>query len=48
MVLGKLSVSGRPTYLDYSRARSEWVFFLDIFSLAYPFSLLSPALWETV
>ena len=38
MVLGKLSVPGRPTNLDYSRA---------IFSVVYHFSLLSPSLWET-
>ena len=52
MVLGKLPVPGRPIYLDYSRARAYcacsrcgwgvvWTFFL------YPFSSLSPSLWET-
>ena len=41
MVLGKLAVLGRPTYLDYSRARAYcacgrcgWGC-LDIFSLDY-------------
>ena len=53
MVLGKLLVPGRPTNLDYSRARAYcacsrcgWDC-LDIFSLVYHFSLLSPSLWET-
>ena len=46
MVLGKHPVSGRPTNLDYSRARAGGGC-LDIFSLAYHFSLLSPSLWET-
>ena len=53
MVLGKLSVPGRPTNLDYSRAsaycacsRCGWGC-LDIFSLVYQFSFLSPSLWET-
>ena len=39
MVLGKLPVSGRPTYLDYSRARAYcacgvcgWGLFKHIFS----------------
>ena len=53
MVVGKLPVSGRPTNLDYSRARAYcaalavdagggvWTFF----SLNYHFSFLS--LWET-
>ena len=51
MVLGKLPVPGRP--MDYSRARTYcacsrccWGF-LDIFTLLYPFSPLSPSLWET-
>ena len=49
MVLGKLSVPGRPTKLDYSRARSYctcskclWVFFGHFFShlsFLYFFSL---------
>ena len=52
-VLGKLSVLGRPTSLDYSRARAYcacsrcgWGC-LDILSLIYLFSFLSPSLWET-
>ena len=51
MVLGKLSVPGRPTYLDNSRIRAycaycmcELGFFgMFFFSLVY----LSPFLWET-
>ena len=53
MVLSKLPVPGRPTNLDYSRARAYctcsgcgWGC-LDIFSLVYHFSFLSPSLWET-
>ena len=53
MVLGKLPVPGRPTNLDYSRARAYcacsrcgWGW-LGIFSLLCHFSLLSPSLWET-
>ena len=53
MVLGKLPVPGRPTNLDYSRARAYcacsecgWDC-LDIFSLVYHSSFLSPSLWET-
>ena len=49
-VLGKLPVPGRPTNLDYSRARAYcacsrcgW----GLFSLIYHFSFLSPSLWET-
>ena len=44
MVLGKLSVPGRPTNLNYSRARAYCAYsrcgvdFLDIFSLVYHFS----------
>ena len=51
--LGKLSVLGRPTSLDISRARAYcacnrcvWGC-LDIFSLLYLFSFHSPSLWET-
>ena len=51
-VLGKLPVPGRPTDLDYSRARAYcacgrcgWGC-LDIFSLIYHFSFLSPSVWE--
>ena len=53
MVLGKLPVPGRPTYVDYSRARAYcacsrcgWGLFGHFFSL-YPFSPFSPFLWET-
>ena len=52
MVLDKLPGPGRPTSLDKSRARAYctcsrcgWGC-LDIFTL-YPFSFLSPSLWET-
>ena len=46
MVLGKLPVPGRPTYLDYSRARAYcacsvwgWVLFGHFFSrLSFDFS----------
>ena len=53
MVLGKLPVPGRPASLDYSRAGPTVLAVgvgggcLDIFSLAYHFSFLSPSLWET-
>ena len=55
MVLGELPVLGRPTNLDHSRARAYCACSgcgwgggcLDIFSLVYQFSLLSPSLWET-
>ena len=53
MVLDKLPVPGRPTFLDYSRARAYcayskcgWGLFGHFFSLCL-FSLLSPSLWET-
>ena len=53
MVLGKRPVPGRPTSFDKSRAkaycscsRCGWGC-LDIFTLIYPFSPLSPPLWET-
>ena len=53
MMLGKLPVPGRPTNLDKSRARAYcacsrcgWGC-LDIFSLIYLFSFLSPSLCET-
>ena len=52
-VLGKLSVPGRPTSLDDSRARAYyacsrcgWGLF-GHFSLIYLFSFPSPSLWET-
>ena len=54
MVLGKLPVPGRPAYLAYSRARAYYACSrcglggcLDIFSLVYHFSFLSPSPWET-
>ena len=53
MVLGKLPVAGRPINLDKSRARAYrtcsrcGLGCLDIFSLVYHFSFLSPSLWET-
>ena len=56
MVLAKLPVPGRPTNLEYSRARAYCACrrcggggggCLDIFSLVYHFSLLSASLWET-
>ena len=53
MVLGKLPVPGRPANLDYSRARDSVLAegvdggCLDILSLIYHFSFLSPSLWET-
>ena len=52
-VLGKLPVPGRPTNVDYSRARANyacsrcgWLLF-GHFSLIYHFFFLSPSLWET-
>ena len=56
MVLGKLSVPGRPTSLDKSRARAYctcsrcgWGLSGHFYSLTliYPISFLSPSLWET-
>ena len=56
MVLGKHPVPGRPTNLDYSSARAYCACSrcglrgegcLDIISLVYHFSFLSPSLWET-
>ena len=41
MVLGKLPVPGRPTIWTTVGQG------LDIFTLTYPFSPLSPSLWET-
>ena len=52
-MLGKLSVLGHPTNLVNSRARAYCACStcgwggLDIISLVYHFSLLSPPLWET-
>ena len=52
-MLGQLPVPGRPTNLDYSRARAYcacsrcgWGLFGHFF-LIYHFSFLSPSLWET-
>ena len=52
MVLGELPVPGRPTSLDKSRARAYcscsrcgWGLFGHFY--VYPFSALSPSLWET-
>ena len=54
MVLGNLPVLGRPTSFDnYSRARAYCAYsrcgwgWLDIFTLVYHFSFLSPSLWKT-
>ena len=54
MVLGKLPVPGRSISLDCSRARPAVLAVgagrgrLDIFSLFYHFSFLSPSLWKTI
>ena len=54
MVLGKLPVPGRPTILmivgqgPIALAVGAGGSCLDIFTLFYPFSPLSPSLWETV
>ena len=53
MVLGKLTVPGRPTILmivgqgPIALAAGAGGGCLDIFTLIYPFSPLSPSLWET-
>ena len=53
MVLGKLPVPGRPTILmivghgPIALAVGAGGGCLDIFTLLYPFSPLSPSLWET-
>ena len=53
MVLGKRPIPGRPTNLDYSRARGycacSWCGwgYLDIFFSLHHFSFVSPSLWET-
>ena len=53
MVLGKLPVPGRPTILitvgqgPIALAVGAGGGGLDIFTLIYPFSFLSPSLWET-
>ena len=53
MVLGKLPVPGRPTILitvgqgPIALAVGAGGGGLDIFTLIYPFSFLSPSIWET-
>ena len=53
MVLGKLSVLGRPTiWITVGQGPAALAVgagggCLDIFTLIYPFSSLSPSLWET-
>ena len=53
MVLGKLPVPGRPTIWmtvgqgPTALAERAGVGYLDIFSLIYPISILSPSPWET-
>ena len=51
MVLGKLPVPGRPTiWMKVGQgpiALAVGAGCLDIFTLLYPFSPLSPSLWET-
>ena len=51
MVLGKLPVPGRPTIGmivgQGPAALAVGVGCLDVFTLLYPFSPLSPSLWET-
>ena len=53
MVLGKLPVPGRPTiWLTVGQGPTVLAVgagrgCLDIFTLLYPFSPLSPSLWET-
>ena len=53
MVLGKLPVPGRPTIrITVGQGPTALVVgagwgCLDVFTLIYPFSRLSPSLWET-
>ena len=48
MMLGKLPVPGRPTiWITVGLAVAAGGGCLDIFTLIYPFSPLSPSLWET-
>ena len=53
MVLGKLPVPGRPTiWITVGQGPTALAVgagegCLDLFTLIYPFSLLSPCLWET-
>ena len=54
MILGKLPVAGRPTIwmiegqgpIAFAVGAGEG--YMDIFIILYPFSPLSPVLWETV
>ena len=54
MVLGKLPVPGRPTiWITVGQGPTALAVgagggCLDIFTLIYPFSPLSPSLWETI
>ena len=54
MALGKLPVPGRPTiWITVGQGPTALAVCtgggrLDIFTLIYPFFLLSPSLWETV
>ena len=48
MVLGKLPVPGRPTiWIRVGQGVGAGGVCVDIFTLIYPFSPLSPSLWET-
>ena len=53
MVLGKLPVPGRPTFwmtvgqMPFALTVAAGGGCLDIITLLYPFSHLSPSLWET-
>ena len=48
MVLGKLLVPGLPTiWMTVGQGPIMGGGCLDIFTLVYPFSPLSPSLWET-
>ena len=53
MVLGKLPVPGRPTIWmivgqgPAALAKGAGGGCLDVFTLLYPFSPLSPSIWET-
>ena len=52
MVLDKLPGPGRPTRIRVGQGPTALVVgadggCLDIFTLIYPFSFLSPSLWET-
>ena len=52
MVLGKLPVPGRPAWITVGQGPTVLAVgagggCLDTFTLVYPFSPLSPSLWET-